>query len=105
MHRLFFNVNESELSMNPQSNRPGVSKSWVNNTDVLAEFTFSKEWDDTVKVAKFTRGDTEFTPKVLDHGSVCTIPTEALDGNFFRLCIIGKSNSKEIKTNTIIVNL
>ena len=105
MHRLFFNVNESELSMNPQSNRPGVSKSWVNNTDVLAEFTFSKEWDDTVKVAKFTRGDTEFTPKVLDPGSVCTIPTEALDGNFFRLCIIGKSNSKEIKTNTIIVNL
>lgn len=105
MHRLLFNVNENKLSIDPQSDSTGISKLWKNNTDVLAEFKFSSEWDDTVKVAKFTRGDTEFTPKVLDHGSVCAIPFEAMNSKFFRLCIIGKSNSKELKTNTIIVNL
>lgn len=72
---------------------------------VVAKFKFSKEWDGLVKVAKFTRGYTEFEPRVLQQGVECIIPTDALNGSFFRISVLGRSKTKNIITNKTIVDL
>lgn len=105
MQVIKFIVLEDKIRIDPECKIEDISKIWHKNMDISAEFSFSKEWNDVVKVAKFTRGDIEFTPKVLDHGTTCIIPHDAMNGKFFRLCIIGRSLEKELQTNTIIVNL
>lgn len=72
---------------------------------IKARFSFPEKWNKAVKVAKFTHGDIEFEPQVLQYGSECYIPEEAIKSKWFRLEIIGKTTSEKLKTNTLIVYL
>lgn len=57
-----------------------------------AVFTFSKEWEDTLKVVGFySRMGKEFTPQILKDGKSCVIPAEALKGRIFKIQILGKN--------------
>lgn len=75
------------------------------NQIIKARFSFPEKWNKAVKVAKFTHGDMEFEPQVLQYGSECYIPEEAIKSKWFRLEIIGKTTSEKLKTNTLIVYL
>lgn len=60
------------------------------NPNVQAEFTFSQEWDDAVKVVAFwSMLDKEYEPQVLE-GNACMIPTEALARVSFKIQVLGK---------------
>jgi hypothetical protein len=60
------------------------------NQHIQAEFTFSKEWISTPKVAAFySRLGTEYEPQALNDAQTCTIPTEALKKRMFKIQIFG----------------
>lgn len=57
-----------------------------------AEFTFSKEWKSTPKVAAFySRLGKEYPPQVLTDGKTCPIPVEALRKRIFKVQVLGKN--------------
>lgn len=65
-----------------------IPKEFLDNGDiVMAEFEFSSDWDNSVKVAQFSKGNTEYDPQILEHGITCVIPKEVLDGGFFRIAV------------------
>lgn len=68
-----------------------------------AEFTFSEEWDNTVKVAAFWRNGNECPPQILKDGRSCIIPDEALTSRQFKISVLGKNNNKKLTTNKIEV--
>jgi hypothetical protein len=73
---------------------------------LLAEFSFSPEWDKCVKVATFwsTMGK-EYPAQLLKDGKACIIPAEALKRRIFKVQIIGKSaDSKRMTTNKVAVS-
>lgn len=69
-----------------------------------AEFTFSDDWDDCVKVAFFcsTMG-TEYQPQILKNGKTCIIPAEALKSQNFKVGVIGKRKGFKLITNKATV--
>lgn len=70
-----------------------------------AEFSFSPEWNDCVKVAAFySRLGKEYPPQILNGGKSCLIPELALDSRIFKIQIIGKSDNKRLKTNRLEVD-
>lgn len=57
-----------------------------------AEFTFSKEWTSTPKVAAFySRLGKEYQPQHLTNGKSCMIPSEASSKRIFKVQILGKN--------------
>lgn len=69
-----------------------------------AEFSFSPEWKDCVKVAAFySPMGKEYPPQVLRHGSACMIPEEALVGSAFKIRVLGKKEGFKITTDKIVV--
>lgn len=68
---------------------------------LVADFSFSSEWDNTVKVAGFYRNGRECPPQILKDGHSCTIPEEALTNRKFEISILGKNEKMKIITNTI----
>lgn len=66
-----------------------------------AEFSFSSEWDKTIKVAAFYRNGHECSPMLLKDGKSCIIPAEALTGRRFGIKILGKADSIRLTTNII----
>ena len=68
-----------------------------------AEFTFSKEWDNTIKVAGFYRNGYECPPQVLEDGRSCMIPSEALTSRQFKIEVLGKNEKIKLTTNKIEV--
>ena len=68
-----------------------------------AEFSFSKDWYNYVKVAAFysVMGN-EFPPKQIKEG-VCMIPKEALARREFQIQIVGKKDLTKKKTNSITI--
>lgn len=69
---------------------------------LVAEFDFSNEWNDTVKVAAFWRNGNECPPQVLKNNS-CVIPAEALSGRKFEIGILGKNEKMRLTTNRVEV--
>lgn len=69
-----------------------------------AEFIFSPEWRDCVKVASFwsAMGE-EFKPQILNDNA-CMIPAEATKRMTFRVQVLGKKNGYKIITNKVDVN-
>lgn len=60
------------------------------NPNIRAEFVFSPEWEDAVKVAAFwSMLDKEYEPQLLDNDS-CNIPQDALSRASFKIQVIGK---------------
>ena len=70
---------------------------------LAAKFTFSEEWDNTVKVAAFWRNGRECPPQILKDGYSCIIPAEALTSRQFTISVLGKNNDIKITTNKVEV--
>ena len=96
-------VNIIELNVSGEQLGPNSMECNSDTLDIL--FHFSDEWDKMIKVAGFARGDIEFEPQALNHGKRCAIPKEALEGNFFRVFVVGKNSEMMLKTNEIIVTV
>ena len=71
---------------------------------IQAEFSFSNEWRDYVKVVAFYSAmGKELTPKKLSDGRTCLIPREALQGRVFKLRVLGKKQDATMLTDKIAV--
>lgn len=67
---------------------------------LMAEFSFSQEWDGCVKIATFWSSlGKEFTPQILKDGKTCLIPSKALVNRNFGVQVIGKKGDFKIVTN------
>lgn len=70
---------------------------------LFAEFVFSNEWSDKLKVAEFRkRPDSECFPKKIIRGK-CEIPKEILDESMWCVKVVGKKNNILLPTNIISV--
>lgn len=88
MRKLSFIVNNESIQKDPSCNFSGLFPG--KNPDIEAEFSFSDEWNNTVKVvAFFSMLDAEYEPQVLVDNS-CKIPKEALSRAAFKIQVIGK---------------
>lgn len=66
-----------------------------------AEFSFSSDWDGTVRVVGFWNKTGECPPQVLKDGRTCMIPDEAAAVKRFEICVLGKKGDLKLKTNEI----
>ena len=103
MQTLKFIINGQSITVDPENNAdllvPG-SEGYV-----LAEFSFSKEWDNCAKVAAFYSNlGREFEPQILKDGKLCIIPKEALSLSVFKVKVFGKKDDYTICTNKVIVH-
>ena len=69
-----------------------------------AEFSFSPEWSNCVKVAAFySMMGTEYAPQVLKDGKSCLIPAEALANRSFKMMVLGRRDDFKITTNKVTI--
>ena len=103
MQTLKFIIKGQSIEIDPENN----ANSLVPGTEgyVLAEFTFSKEWDKCAKVAAFYSNlGREFEPQILNDGKLCVIPKEALSLSIFKVKVFGKKDDYTICTNKVTVH-
>ena len=67
-----------------------------------AEFIFSSEWNDCIKVAGFTSGVKEHAVEIKD-GKTAIIPGNVLKNTSFGVRVLGKKNEYKLTTNKLIV--
>ena len=71
---------------------------------ITAEFIFSPEWDNRIKVAAFYSVlDTEYPPQIIDEENRCMIPPEALNSPAFRMQVLGSYYGLAFETNKLTV--
>lgn len=71
---------------------------------LVAEFSFSKEWDGYAKVATFWSPlGREYEPALLTPDGSCVIPYEALKKKSFKIQIVGKNDTSKLTTNKVEV--
>ena len=73
---------------------------------MIAEFSFSKEWENMAKVVGFYSPlGREYPPRVLADGKTCVIPFEALEKRTFKVQVIGQSKdfNQKLKTNKVTI--
>ena len=101
MRILKFKVDGQIISKDPDCDFDNL----VPGTDgyLKAEFTFSNEWNDTVKVVSFWRNGNECPPQILKDGKSCIIPKEALTSRQFKIGVLGKNKNIKLTTNKIEV--
>ncbi len=103
MRVLKFIVNGKTLTIDPSSDFTGLFPG--TNSDVHAEFSFSPEWGNRVKVAAFwSILNNEYPPQLLNEENLCKIPVEALNKPSFKVGILGKHRGTNFKTNTVTVH-
>ena len=99
MRVLKFNVNAQHIERDPNC---GFSNIVAGTSGYLrAHFTFSSEWDNSVKVARFWRGGKEYAVRLRDNE--CEIPSEVLTGVTFGVSVIGQRDSYRITTNRVLI--
>lgn len=101
MRILKFNVNNQTIKRDPRSDFSGIIPG--TKEELIADFNFSSEWDDSIKVAAFYNAQGECPPQKLIDGMYCMIPPEALSGHWFRVQIFGSKNGLPLSTNKIDV--
>jgi hypothetical protein len=103
MRTLKFIVEDQIIKQDPSCNFDDL----VPGTEgyLQAEFSFSAEWDEYVKVAAFySMMGTEYEPQILKDGRTCIIPAEALKRKTFKVKVFGKAvGSKTMTTNRLEV--
>lgn len=103
MRTVKFIVNKQSLSLDPAydvSDLVPGTKGYL-----LANFSFSSEWDGCVKVAAFFSNlGREYEPQVLTNGTSCMIPAEALAKSIFKVQVIGQKGDYNLRTNKVIVH-
>ena len=72
--------------------------------DICAEFAFSSEWSDKIKVVAFwSMLDQEYEPQALDDQNSCTIPSDALKRASFKIQVLGLRGSEKLTTNKLTI--
>ena len=100
---LRFIVDKQNIKPDPNCDFSGL----VPGTEgyLQAEFIFSNEWKNCVKVAAFYSSlGGEFTPQYLENGKTCMIPAEALKKSSFKIQIIGRSPLQKLTTNKVTIS-
>lgn len=96
---LTFSVNKQIIT------RTDVNKPVSNSVDYLkATFSFSSDWDDTMKTAIFKRGLATVKAVVLEDDT-CLVPWEIIHANGFQVSIVGVGNGQRITTNPVYVDI
>lgn len=103
MRVLKFIVDGQTIKQDPDCDFSGLvpgSESYIE-----ADFSFSKEWRNVIKVAGFYSNlGKEHAPQLLKDGHTCIIPPEATKNRIFKVCVFGKSDSYNLKTNKISID-
>lgn len=102
MRTLKFIVDGQTIRQDPNCDFSGL----VPGTEgyLKAEFAFSPEWNDCVKIATFhSLMGKEYTPQILTNGTYCHIPPEALKRKSFKVGIVGKKNELKMTTDRVVV--
>ena len=97
MRTLRFIVDKQIIKQDPECNFDNIVPGTAGY--LRAEFSFSDEWDKTIKVVAFYRNGNECPPQILKDGKSCEIPAEALKGRQFSIKILGKNKDVRITTN------
>lgn len=101
MRVLKFIIDGQLIKKDPSCNFEGLIPGTIGY--LVAEFSFSQEWNGTVRVAEFWSNGEECTPQILQNGTTCVIPSEALIGNMFKIKVLGKKENFKIVTDNVIV--
>lgn len=99
MRLLKFNVDAQQLSKDPTcdfNNLVAGTRKYLR-----AQFTFSPEWHDCVKVASFWRGGKEHA--VILQNDECEIDPEALVGTTFGVTVTGQRGDYRITTDKVTI--
>lgn len=103
MRTLKFVVNGQIIKPDPTCNFNGLYPGSEGYLE--AEFTFDKEWENTVKVVGFfSNMGREYAPQPLKDGKTCVIPTDALKNRVFKIQVIGKTADRKLITNKLAIN-
>lgn len=103
MRTLRFIVDGESIKQDPTCDFSGLFPG--KNPDVLAEFVFSSEWENTIKVAAFwSMLDKEYEPQVIEDDASCIIPSEALSRASFKIQIFGKNGKARRNIRTLSTN-
>ena len=71
---------------------------------IEAQFSFSKEWNNCVKVAAFySMLGNEYAPQPIKQDLTCMIPVDALKRHRFKVQVIGQNGNSKLCTNKVIV--
>ena len=102
MRILRFIVDGQTVKQDPNCDFSGL---FLNkDSGVCAEFIFSSEWNDKIKVAAFwSMLDKEYEPQPLDSKNLCVIPKEALGRASFKIQVLGVRGSERLTTNKLVV--
>ena len=101
MRTLRFIVDGQTVKQDPTCDFSGLFLS--KNSGVCAEFIFSSEWNDKIKVAAFwSMLDREYEPQALDNNT-CIIPAEAFSKASFKIQVLGIGGHERLTTNKLVV--
>lgn len=101
MRILRFIVDGKSIKQDPSCDFSGLFPG--KNPNIRAEFTFSSEWKNMVKVAAFwSMLDKEYEPQEIEDNT-CIIPSEALAKSSFKIQILGKKGNERIDTNKMTI--
>lgn len=102
MRTLRFLVEGQTIKQDPTCNFSSLFP--AKNSTICAEFIFSSEWNDKVKVAAFwSMLGQEYKPQALDAQNTCIIPKEAFSRASFKIQVLGMKGSKKLATNKLVV--
>lgn len=102
MRTLRFIVDDGVIKQDPSCDFSGLFPG--RNPSIRAEFVFSSEWDNAVKVAAFWSVlDAEYEPQALINDS-CIIPAEALSRASFKIQVIGKKVKPGYSATSLATN-
>lgn len=101
MRTLRFIVDDEIIKQDPSCDFTGLFPE--KKSDIRAEFVFSPEWKNKVKVAAFwSTLDKEYEPQVIEEDT-CNIPVEALDKASFKIQVFGKRHQDFLNTNKLTI--
>ena len=102
MRTLRFIVDGQTVKQDPTCDFSGL---FLNKgSGVCAEFFFSSEWNDKIKVAAFwSILDKEYEPQALDNKNACIIPVEAFSRASFKIQVLGIGGHERLTTNKLVV--
>lgn len=99
MRILDFIVDKQKITKSPMCDFTGLVAG--SSGYLRARFAFSKEWAGYLKIAVFSCKDcTEYAPLV---GNTCQIPPQVLEGNSFKVSVIGKRGGDKLPCGCVTV--
>lgn len=102
MRTLRFIVDGESIRQDPECNFRGLFPG--KNPSIRAEFLFSSEWENKVKVAAFwSMLDAEYEPQKIEDDMSCIIPAEALARATFKIQVLGKKGNVRLTTNKLAI--